>query len=282
MEIVSSIDLIEEAYAKAYAIPSFCVWNSETIKLVLSTAEKHKAPVLLMAGPGEFLWHSPKELLEMTKLIGQSYNCRIAFHLDHGDSLELVEESLKAGFSSIMLDYSSKPLSENIEGMIKAVEMAGPLNVTVEGEIGHVGKANKNAAEGEGVSHLTDPEMAEYFCQKTGIDIVAVSIGNAHGNYLQLPHFDFNLLEALKERVNIPLVLHGGSGTPPEDIKRAISLGIAKINVATEFITAIKDSYVKMWQGNVWVPSTLPTAMEAGEKVLEKWINISGCAGETE
>jgi ketose-bisphosphate aldolase len=279
MELVPAIDLIKEGYAKSYAVPSFCVWNGETIELVLRTAEKLKAPVLLMAGPGEFNWHRPKQLLEMTKVLGQHYHCRIAFHLDHGNSPELVAESINAGFTSVMLDYSMKSYEENVEGMKKVVAMARPGGITVEGEIGHVGKANKNAAEGSGDSSLTDPEMAERFCLATNIDMVAVSIGNAHGNYVKLPQFDFGLLEQLKKRIGVPLVLHGGSGTPPEDIHRAVSLGIAKINVATEFIAAIKQTYLDMWQGDVWAPSTVPAAMEAGQKVLEKWINLAGCAG---
>ncbi|MDR0718902.1 MAG: class II fructose-bisphosphate aldolase [Treponema sp.] len=279
MELVPSIELIREAYEKSYAIPSFCVWTSETIDLVLRTAEKLNAPVMLMAGPGEFLWHRPQQLLEMAKILGRDRRCRVAFHLDHGDSLELAEECIQAGFTSVMLDYSARSYEDNVAGMKKVAAMARPDGITVEGEIGHVGKANKNAAEGKGDSSLTEPETAERFCRETGIDMVAVSIGNAHGNYAKLPHFDFALLEALKKRLSIPLVLHGGSGTPPDDIHRAISLGIAKINVATEFITAIKNAYLVVWQGDVWVPSTLPAAMEAGEQVLEKWIRLAGCAG---
>jgi ketose-bisphosphate aldolase len=278
MELVPSIDLVKEAYEKSYAVPSFCVWNGETIDLVLRTAEKMQAPVMLMAGPGEFGWHSPQQLLEMAQMMGRNYRCRAAFHLDHGDSLELAGESIQAGFTSVMLDYSARPYTENVEGMKKVVAMARPGGVTVEGEIGHVGKANTNAAEGEGDSSLTDPELAGRFCRETGIDMVAVSIGNAHGNYVKLPRFDFALLEELKKSTGIPLVLHGGSGTPPDDIRRAVSLGIAKINVATEFITAIKNAFLAKWQGDVWVPSTLPAAMEAGEKVLEKWILLSGSA----
>jgi tagatose 1,6-diphosphate aldolase GatY/KbaY len=279
MELVPSSDLIKEAYKKSYAIPSFCVWNGETIELVLRTAEKLNAPVMLMAGPGEFRWHRPRQLLEMAKIMGRDYQCRVAFHLDHGDSPELADECIKAGFTSVMLDYSARSYEDNVTGMKKVVAMARPSGVTVEGEIGHVGKANKNAAEGEGDSSLTDPEIAGRFCRETGIDMVAVSIGNAHGNYAELPRFDFALLETLKKNADIPLVLHGGSGTPPDDIRRAISLGIAKINVATEFTTAIKNAYLAVWQGDVWVPSTVPAAMESGEKVLEKWIRLSGCAG---
>ena len=280
MELVPSIYLIKEAYENAYAIPSFCVWNGETIELVLRVAEKMKAPVMLMAGPGEFFWHRPKWLLEMAKIIGEDYNCRVAFHLDHGDSPELAEESIKAGFTSVMLDYSAQSYEVNVAGMKKVVAMARPYNVTVEGEIGHVGKVNINAIEGESDSSLTDPETLSRFCPETGIDIVAVSIGNAHGNYPTLPRFDFTLLETLKKSANIPLVLHGGSGTPHDDIRRAVSLGVAKINVATEFISAIKNACLAAWQNDVWLPSTLPVAMEAGMEVVEKWIKLTRCAGK--
>jgi ketose-bisphosphate aldolase len=279
VKLVPSLDLIRSARAGGYAIPSFCVWNAETIDLVLRTAETMKAPVLLMAGPADMAYFGPKDLMAMAKVLGAKYDCTVAFHLDHGDSIELVESCVAAGFTSVMLDFSSKPLDTNIRGMQEAVRIARPLGITVEGEIGMVGRNSNETVEGSEGSALTDPTQAAAFCEQTKVDMVAVSIGNAHGAYLRLPKFDFERLAELNRRLGIPLVLHGGSGTPEADLKRAISLGIAKINVATEFIEAIKGSYTEAWRNKVWLPTTTAAAMKAGGEVLVKWMKLAGCAG---
>jgi len=279
VELVPSINLIRTAHAGGYAIPSFCVWNGETIDLVLRTAEAMKAPVMLMSGPGEIGFFGPRDFIAMTHALGAKYDCTVAYHLDHGASIEQVDACIAAGFTSVMLDYSARPLEENIRGMQEAVRLARPRGITVEGEIGMVGRNSADAIEGSEGSALTDPEQAALFCEQTQIDIVAVSIGNAHGAYLKLPRFDFDLLARLHKRLGIPLVLHGGSGTPEADLRRAIALGIAKINVATEFIEAIKGAYLDAWRGKIWVPSTTTAAMNAGEQVLRKWIGQAGCAG---
>jgi fructose/tagatose bisphosphate aldolase len=124
--------------------------------------------------------------------------------------------------------------------------------------------------------------MAAEFVQRTGIDALAVSIGNAHGSYTKLPRLDFERLAQLREATNIPLVLHGGSGTPPDDLRRAISLGMAKVNVATEIMNSIRGSLMAEWQAgkNLWVPLAEATALKAAESVFEKWIHLTGAAGK--
>jgi ketose-bisphosphate aldolase len=279
VKLVPALDLIGSARAGGYAIPSFCVWNAETIDLVLSTAAAMRAPVLLMASPADMAYFGPRDLIAMTRSLGAKHDCTVAFHLDHGDSVELVESCVAAGFTSVMLDFSAKPLDQNIRGMQEAVRIARPHGITVEGEIGMVGRNSDETVEGSEGSALTDPAQAAEFCEQTGVDMVAVSIGNAHGAYLRLPRFDFERLAELNSRLGIPLVLHGGSGTPEADLKRAISLGIAKINVATEFIEAIKGAYLEAWRNKVWLPTTTAAAMKAGGAVLVKWIGLAGCAG---
>jgi ketose-bisphosphate aldolase len=279
VKLVPSLDLIRPARAGGYAIPSFCVWNAETIDMVLRTAETMKAPVLLMAGPLDMAYFGPRDLVAMTRTLGAKYDCSVALHLDHGDSLELVESCVAAGFTSVMLDFSARSLDENIRGVKEAVRLARPRGISVEGEIGMVGKNSDATAEGSEGSALTDPAQAAIFCEQTKVDMVAVSIGNAHGAYLSLPRFDFDRLAELHRRLGIPLVLHGGSGTPEADLKRAISLGIAKINVATEFIEAIKRTYIEAWRTKAWLPTTTAAAMKAGGEVLVKWVKLAGSAG---
>lgn len=279
MKLVPSLDLIRAARVGGYAIPSFSVWNAETIDVALKTAQAMKAPALLMAAPADMAYFGPKDLMAMIKVLGAKYDCPVAMHLDHGDSVELVESCVAAGFTSVMLDFSSKSLDQNIRGMQEAVRIARPRGITVEGEIGKVGRNSDETVEGSEGSALTDPDQAAAFCEQTQVDMVAVSIGNAHGAYLKLPRFDFERLAELNRRLGIPLVLHGGSGTPEADLRRAISLGIGKINVATEFIEAIKGTYTEAWRTKAWLPTTTAAAMKAGGDVLAKWMKLAGCAG---
>ena len=163
----------------------------------------------------------------------------------------------------------------------RVVALAHPQGVTVEGELGVIGQVDQVTAEGGGQSTLTDPHMAAAFVEKTGIDALAVSIGNAHGFYTKLPHLDFERLAKLKAATRIPLVLHGGSGTPEADLRRAISLGIAKVNVATEVIAAVRQSLLEQWSTgkNLWTPIAQAVAMQAMAKVVEKWFHLTKAAG---
>jgi fructose/tagatose bisphosphate aldolase len=159
--------------------------------------------------------------------------------------------------------------------------MARPLNVTVEGELGVIGQVDQVSIEGGGASMLTDPEVAASFVKGTKIDALAVSIGNAHGMYTTLPRLDFERLEKIHGAVPAHLVLHGGSGTPEADLRRAISLGIAKVNVASELIDATRQSLMSQWGAgcNLWLPIAAAVSIKAMTPVLEKWFHRTGAAG---
>jgi ketose-bisphosphate aldolase len=180
-----------------------------------------------------------------------------------------------------MLDYSARPYAENVSALAAVVRKARPFGITVEGEIGHVGKVDTVTAEGTGASTLTLPAEAAAYATETGVDALAVSIGNAHGQYTKLPRFDFDRLAAIREVVQVPLVLHGGSGTPDEDLKKAISLGIAKVNVATDLVTTIRESLRQQWSDgrNLWLPPALAEATHLIAPVVERWIRRTGAAG---
>jgi len=275
-------ELLQPAYEGSYAVPSFCAWNAEVAETILQVAADLKAPVILMSGPGEFGLNSPDTLARICSAIAPKYRVPVALHLDHGDSPEMVVACLKAGYSSVMLDYSMRSYEENVAGVKQVVAMARPLGVTVEGEIGAVGKVDDVSVEGGQHSTLTDPEQAARFVEETGVDALAVSIGNAHGIYTRLPAFDFERLEKIRQAIGIPLVLHGGSGTQPEYIRRAISLGMAKINVASELCKALHDGYTgQMKDGRPgWVPSMLAAARPAMAQVVDRWIRLAGAAGK--
>jgi tagatose 1,6-diphosphate aldolase GatY/KbaY len=181
-----------------------------------------------------------------------------------------------------MLDCSSEPFSENVKQLQQAVALARHCGATVEGEIGQIGAGHNVPSAAIPPSTLTDPDEAAAYAEQTGVGALAISIGNAHGHYTGLPSLDFARLAAIRERVSVPLVLHGGSGTPEADLRRAISLGIAKVNVATELVTAARESLLGQWKAgeNVWIPAALSQAMRAIGAVVERWIHLTGAAGQ--
>lgn len=274
-------ELLLPAWKAGYAVPSFCAWNAEVAETALQVATEFKAPVILMSGPGEFGLNSPDTLARIARGLVQKYPVRAALHLDHGDSLERVDACIAAGFTSVMLDYSTRPFAENVAGLQAVVARARPKGITVEGEIGSVGKVDDATVEGGETSTLTDPREAARYAELTGVDALAVSIGNAHGIYTKLPVFDFARLEKIRQAVSVPLVLHGGSGTQPEYLKRAISLGMAKVNVASELCKAFRDSYAaEQANGNGWLPAALAAARKPMAEVMAKWFKLCGAAGQ--
>jgi tagatose 1,6-diphosphate aldolase GatY/KbaY len=189
-----------------------------------------------------------------------------------------VETCLAAGYTSVMLDYSTRPFAENAAALKAVVARARPLGVTVEGEIGCVGRVDDVSVEGGKSSTLTEPADAARYAEATGVDALAVSIGNAHGIYTRLPVFDFERLERIRRAVRVPLVLHGGSGTQPEYLRRAISLGMAKINVASELCQAYREAYARANAPGktTWLPLALAEIKPAVAQVVEKWIRLCG------
>lgn len=282
MKFVPMGELLERAVKGGYAVPSFECWNAEIIQTVLKTAARLDAPVIVMNAPTGFGLFDPCSFSAIAHALAEGYNLPVALHLDHGNSLEVVQACLRARFSSVMLDFSSKSFAENAAGVKQVVAWAHPLGVTVEGEIGSVGRVDNATPEGMKASTLTDPQEAAAFAHQTGVNCLAVSIGNAHGHYTKLPQFDFTLLERIAGCVKIPLVLHGGSGTPEADLKRAISLGMAKVNVATDLARAwwgtLQD---QMTTGRKpWPPHALEEAIHNVAEQVERWIVMTGAAGQ--
>lgn len=282
MKFLPMHELLQPAWERNYAVPAFCAWNAEVTETILQVATDLEAPVILMSGPGEFPLNSPDTMARISRTIAEKYRVPAALHLDHGDSPEIVDACLEAGYTSVMLDYSTRPFEENAAALKAVVAKARAKGVTVEGEIGSVGRVDDATAEGGKASTLTDPADAARYARMTGVHALAVSIGNAHGIYTKLPVFDFARLEKIRQTVNIPLVLHGGSGTQPEYIRKAVALGMAKINVASELCKAFRDSYAEQHAGGKtgWLPTMLGAARPAIAKVVERWLLLSGAAGK--
>jgi tagatose 1,6-diphosphate aldolase GatY/KbaY len=281
MKLLPMQILLQAALKGGYAVPSFCAWNAEVTETILRVAARMKSPVILMSGPGEFSLNSPDTLACISEALVAKYRVPAALHLDHGDSLELVEACLSAGYTSVMLDYSTRLFDENVAALQAVSRRAHALGVTVEGEIGCVGRADDLTSEGGKTSSLTDPADAARYAELTQVDALAVSIGNAHGLYTKLPVFDFDRLEKIRKLVAVPLVLHGGSGTQPEYLRKAIGLGMAKINVASELCKAFRDGYAQAHSAgaSAWLPTALGGILPRIAEVVKKWIELCGCEG---
>jgi fructose-bisphosphate aldolase class II len=280
--LLPSIELIRDALSRSYAVPSFCTWDAESVKTVLDVAEEMRAPVMVMNGWAEFPIIRPKLYSIIVYGLIEQYSIPVSLHLDHGQSLDEVRECIEARYTSVMLDFSSQPLEENINALREVSMLAHPHGITVEGELGSVGMVDTNVLEGTLESTFTDPETAKRYVEETGVDMLAVSIGNAHGLYKEEPNLDFDLLARIEEAVTVPLVLHGGSGTPEADLKRAISMGIAKINVASESVHTVRESLMKQWSSrkNLWVPLAMEKACQQMADVVRRWIGKTGAAGK--
>jgi fructose-bisphosphate aldolase class II/tagatose 1,6-diphosphate aldolase GatY/KbaY len=275
-------DLVGKAFRGGYAVPAFCTWNAESMAVVLGVAERLRAPVILMQGPGEFPVLPPAAMAAVARAIEGGHGATAALHLDHGDSMEMVRQCVEARYTSVMLDFSGRSFAENAAALRDVVALARPHGITVEGEIGKIGKADDSSAEGGAGSAYTDPADAVRYVKDTGVDLLAVSVGNKHGFYKGDPHLEFGLLAELHAAVAVPLVMHGGTGIPQKDIQRSITLGIAKVNVASELVHGYRASLTAQWQrgDNHWSPLAIAEAVKVMEPVVEKWIRITGAEGK--
>ena len=231
MALVTMKSLLTQAGNEQRGVGAFSVGNMEMVKGAVRAAEETDTPIILQIAEVR-LPHSPLELMgPMMVQAAKEAKVDIAVHLDHGLTEETVKKALELGFTSVMYDSSTYSFEENIERTKKIVKLAKNYGATVEAELGLVGGSEDGSCD-HGI-RCTDPEDAKIFCERTGVDALAVAIGNAHGNYPVAPTLAFDVLEEIDRKTEIPLVLHGGSGITDEDFRRAISLGIVKVNIAT-------------------------------------------------
>lgn len=266
MSLVPMKKLLLDAEKQQKAVGAFSVGNMEMVRGALRAAEARQEPIILQIAEKR-LMHSPLELMApMMVSAAEHASVDIAVHLDHGLTLDCIDKALGYGFSSVMLDASLLPFEENIAVTKTVVEKAAAYGATVEAELGVVG-----GNEGDSAEHIiqcTDPKKAAEFVNTTGVDALAVAIGNAHGNYPTLPELRFDVLEQIHQTVSIPLVLHGGTGMSSEQFRRAISLGICKINIATASFDALAKE-AKQYLTSVSTPDYFQLSEEMVRGVYE-------------
>jgi tagatose 1,6-diphosphate aldolase GatY/KbaY len=227
------VRLLHQARTQGEAVGAFNVYNLEGARAVIAAAEAEAAPVILQVHPAAWQYGGPP-LLALCLASARASRVPVAVHLDHSTSACEIEAALAAGVTSIMVDGSHLPYADNVAFTREMAALAHRQGVEVEAELGRLSGTEDATAVHEYEAHLTDPDQAAQFVSQTGVDALAVCIGNAHGAYLAAPRLDFERLTALKQAVPTPLVLHGVSGLPESLIHRAIALGVSKCNVNTD------------------------------------------------
>ncbi|MBX3257094.1 MAG: class II fructose-bisphosphate aldolase [Chitinophagaceae bacterium] len=216
-------------------------YNYETLKGIMLAASQAKQPVILQLTRSSIEYMGLEMAVSMARTALKQYKVDGWIHLDHGDTYELVKDCLEAGFDSVMIDASEKPIEENIAITKEVVTLAARYHANVEAELGYVAKLGQST----GKTGFTEPREAKYFVEQTGVHALAVAIGSAHGFYTQEPKLDLERLQEINKVTDAALVLHGGSGIPAASLRQAIERGICKINLATEikniFMTTLKD-----------------------------------------
>ncbi len=275
--LVNMREMLENARKGQYGIGFFNAVNVEMARAVIETAEELRAPVIV--GTAEVLLPATplERVAEYLVPMAEKASVPVAVHYDHGLTFEKCMEALKLGFSSVMYDCSVASYEENLEKLAEMVRICHAMGVTVEGELGHVGD-NEGAGKLEKPSdYYTDPAAAADFVQKTGVDALAVAVGNAHGDYKFPPKLDFERIAAIRDSAGVPLVLHGGSGLSDCDFREAVRRGVCKINIFTDLDKAGKAGVEKgLRSGAGSMMGLIPYEIEAMKEVVRNKIGLFG------
>lgn len=275
--LVNMNDILLPAKKEGYGVGFFNAVNVEMARAIIETAEELKSPV--MVGTAEVLLPSMELERVSEYLIPMAKKARVpvCVHYDHGLTFEKCMEALKLGFTSIMYDCSTLDYEENIQRVGEMVKICHATGVTVEGELGHVGD-NEGAGKLEKPEdYYTDPGQAEDYVKRTGIDSLAVAVGNAHGDYKFPPKLDFDRIKVIADRTGLPLVLHGGSGLLDDDFRKAVRQGICKINIFTDIDKAGKKGIEQgVAAGANSIFNLIPYEIEAMKEVVREKIRLFG------
>ncbi|NFF80695.1 tagatose bisphosphate family class II aldolase [Clostridium botulinum] len=280
-KILSTKQMLLKAQKEGYAVPAFNIHNLETLQVVVDTAMKMRSPVIIAGTPSTIEYAGATYIEAMAEVAARKYNIPIAIHLDHFEDIDEIKNNIDIGFKSCMIDASREAFEVNIKKVKEVVEYAHEYDATVEAELGKLGGREDDLIVAEKDSMYTNPEDAAEFVERTGVDSLAVAIGTAHGLYKGKAKLDFERLKEIRSKVHVPLVLHGASDVPDDLVKKAISLGICKVNIATDlkipFSDAVKDYFKNNPNANDPRKYMTP-GKDAMAKIVENKIKVCGSA----
>lgn len=286
--LVTMKEMLADAKKNHYAIPAFDVSNYEMMKAVLETCEEEKSPALLMGLGVDLEGRNMQLLTSMIKASTEYFKTPVCFHLDHATDFDFIKAAIDAGFSSVMYDGSVLPFEENAEKTAEVVKYAHSKGITVEAELGHVGNASVGSISETGSDtdpgeSLTVPDEVKKFVEITDVDALAVAIGTAHGVYQKTPELRIDRLDEITAVCDRPLVLHGGSGTPDDQMQNAIHHGITKINIYSDVLFALnqglKNTLNRMENPSTWPFIVYEDAMKMMKEVVREKLRTFGSAG---
>lgn len=247
--LVTTKEILLKAQKENYAVPAFNIHNLETIKAVVEVAAELKSPLIIAGTPGTIEYAGGDYLVSIVEEAAKKCNIPIALHLDHFEDVEKIKKYIDVGFTSVMIDASHENFENNIKIVKEVVEYAHAKGAVVEAELGKLGGIEDELVVDEKDAMYTNPDSAKDFVEKTNIDSLAIAIGTAHGLYKGKPKLDYDRLTEIREKVSVPLVLHGASDVPENLVKKAIRLGICKVNIATDlkipFANAVKKYFIE-------------------------------------
>ena len=244
--LVSGKEILQKAHKEGYAVGAFNTNNLECTKAMIQAAEEERSPIIIQTSQSAISYAGLEEIAMIVRMLAEKASVPVALHLDHGTDWDVVMQCLRYGWTSVMFDGSKYAFEENIAITKQIVDMAHPMGVSVEAELGKIGGVEDHVVVDEKDATMTDPDEAVEFVEKTGVDYLAIAVGTAHGVYKGTPELDFDRIQTIKNRIQIPVVLHGASGVPVEDIQKAVSLGVNKINIDTELRQAFQQAIHKV------------------------------------
>ncbi len=282
--LVNMNEVLLPAKRNHYAVGLFNAVNLELARGIISAAESTQSPVIM--GTAEVLLpYGPLEEVSYYLLpMARKAKVPVVIHLDHGLRKETCLKALELGFSSVMYDCSTDSYEENVKKVKEMADIAHSYGATIEGELGHVGD-NEGSAEGNSdlsvpERFFTDPKVAEDYVKKTGIDALAIAVGNAHGAYKLPPRLDFERIRTIAKTVSVPLVLHGGSGLTENDFRQAIRDGISKVNIFTDInVAAVEAEFKRFSDMGKGIIDLIPAAVEAVKQETERKMKLFGSVG---
>ncbi|WP_196599217.1 class II fructose-bisphosphate aldolase [Pectinatus frisingensis] len=282
--LVNMNKILKKAVEDKYAVAAFDCVSDIFVKTILDSAVNMDSPIILMALEYDLKERGMDYIAGLIKAVAPTYNVPIVLHLDHATNFAIIERALKNGFTSVMYDGSALPFDQNVKNTQQVVKMAQKYNATVEAELGHVAGKELSGCDDDHAVQLTEPQEVETFVNETNIDALAVSIGTAHGIYVSEPKLNIERLKEISAISKVPLVLHGGSGTPEAELKEAINNGITKINIYSDLRIALKKG-IAIASADNQRPDPLPDKMFAPmtaaiSKIVQDRINLFGSKGK--